>query len=58
MRRDVIMEWFSTFQDSEYATFLYMQALRKTLNMPEYVLINCSDYGKVLNMPGQSFTGL
>ena len=27
------------------------------LNMAEYSWINCSDYGKVLNMPGQSFTG-
>ena len=25
--------------------------------MPEYGWINCSDYGRGLNMPGQSFTG-
>ena len=31
--RDTIMEEFWIFQDSEYAWFLYMQALRKVLNI-------------------------
>ena len=35
MRRDSIMEEFAVFQDSEYATFLHMQALHKVLNMSE-----------------------
>ena len=51
MRWDAIMEEFWIFQDSEYATFLHMQALLKILNMPEY------RYGRVLNMPGQHITG-
>ena len=36
MRVDAIMEGFWIFQDSEYARFLLMQALHKTLNMHEY----------------------
>ena len=35
MRRDAIMEEFWIFQDSEYARFLQMQALRKVLNKAE-----------------------
>ena len=31
--RDTIMEEFWIFQDSEYAWFLYMQALQKVLNI-------------------------
>ena len=39
----------------EYARFLRMQALHKVLNMPEYGWIMPHD--RVLNMPGQRFTG-
>ena len=56
MLRHAIMEEFWIFQDSEYAKFLHMQALRKVLNMPEYGWI-MPDYS-VLNMPDQHFTGL
>ena len=35
MRPDAIMQKFWIFQDSEYARFLYMQALHKVLNMAE-----------------------
>ena len=63
MRRDAIMEGFWIFQDSEYARFLHMQGLRKVLIIPEYGRmmhewkLKCPYYGKVLNMPGQSFLG-
>ena len=33
---DATMEGFWTFQDSEYARLLHMQALHKIRNMPEY----------------------
>ena len=36
VRRDAILEKFWIFQGSQYARFLYMQALQKVLNMPEY----------------------
>ena len=36
MHEDAIMEEFWTFQDSEHARFLRMQALHKVLNMHEY----------------------
>ena len=55
MRRYAIMEVFWIFQDSEYATFLCMQALHKVLKIPEFGWI--MPYGRVLNMPGQRFTG-
>ena len=55
MRRDAIIEGFWIFQGSEYARFLSMQALHKVLHMPEYGWV--MSYGKVLNMPGQRFTG-
>ena len=55
MRRDAIMEEFWIFQDSEYASFLRMQALHKALNMPEYG--SMMPHGRVLNMPGQHFIG-
>ena len=32
---DAIMEGFSIFQDSKYAKFLHIQALRKVLNISE-----------------------
>ena len=56
MHLDVIMKEFWIFQDSEYAKFLDMQALYKVLNMPEYDWT--MPYGRVLNIPGQRFTGL
>ena len=34
--RDIIMEGFGIFQDSEYVRFLHMQALYMVLNMPKY----------------------
>ena len=55
MRFDAIKEGFWIFQDSDYACFLRMQALRKVLNIPEYGWI--MPYGRVLNKPGQRFTG-
>ena len=50
-----IIEGFWIFQDSEYARFLSMQVLHKVLIMTEYGRI--MPYGRVLNMPGQDFTG-
>ena len=35
MRGDAITERFLVIQDSEYARFLRLQALREVLNMPE-----------------------
>ena len=47
MRFDAIKEGFWIFEDSDYACFLRMQALRKVLNIPEYGWI--MPYGRVLN---------
>ena len=55
MRGDAITERFLVIQDSEYARFLRLQALREVLNMPECGWIML--YDKVLNMSGQRFTG-
>ena len=53
MCREEIMEGFSP--DSDYTRFLRMQALHKVLNIPEHG--SKMPHGKVLNMPGQFFTG-
>ena len=53
--QDAIMEGFWIFQRSENARCLCTQALRKVQNMPEYGWI--IRYGRILNMPGQRFTG-
>ena len=55
MRRDAVMEGFLIFQDSEYARFLRMQVFNRVLNMPKYG--SMMPYGRVLNTPGQRFTG-
>ena len=52
---DAVMEGFWILQDSKYGRFQHMQAMHKVLNMPEYGWI--MPYGRVLNMPGQRFTG-
>ena len=55
MHRDAIMEELSIIQDFQYASFLNMYVLHKVLNMSEDSwMMPC---GRVLNMPGQSFTG-
>ena len=41
------MKEFCIFQDSEYAMFLYMQALHKVLNMPGLRLWQGCEYARV-----------
>ena len=55
MRGDAITERFLVIQDSEYAGFLRLQALREVLNMPKCGWIML--YDRVLNISGQRFTG-
>ena len=55
MGQDAITEEFWIFQDFEYASLLHMKAFHKVLNMLEYGWI--TPYGRILNMPGQRFTG-
>ena len=54
--RNIIMEEFWIFQDSEKVRFLHMQELHKVLNMPKYGWN--MPYERVLKMSGHCFTGL
>ena len=54
--RNIIMEGFWIFQDSEKVRFLPMQELHKVLNMTKYG--RNMPYGRVLKMSGHCFTGL
>ena len=55
MHQDATTEDFLVFLDSNYAWFQEIQALYKVVNVSEYGSI--MHHGRVLNMPGQPFTG-